>query len=1158
MIPPRMEAEVRKHGIISSGRGSALGIVGIWILGTLSPVLLLSPVSGASGTTTAYKIRVSLDPEQQSLRAEVTLPVPDSGTFKLHAGLEPQIDGGTLTRIATDNSGRVPTEEFRVHLDSDDSNRSPGAMTIRYAGVIHHPVESSSREYARSFSGSPGLISAEGVVLSQSAAWLPSFGEALVEFELEVELPATWTALSQGSLIHDETVQERRTVRWSCPHPMDDVYLIAAAFHVERRAAGAVEAMTYLRRPDRALADRYLTATAQYLDLYQRLLGPYPYSKFALVENFWETGYGMPSFTLLGPRIIRFPFILHSSYPHEILHNWWGNSVFVDWETGNWCEGLTAYLADHLIKEGRGQGTQYRRDSLSKYRSYVRGAKDFPLREFRSRHSASTEAVGYGKSLMLFHMLRRDLGDPEFARGLQRFYRKHRFTRASFDDLAQVFSEVAERDLVPFFSQWVDRTGAPALALTVTPSEAGSRASLEIRQTQAEAPYALKVPIAIHRDGSSAAEWRVVDLNESSVQVDLTDFAKVNRIEVDPNFDLFRRLDAAETPPTLSRLFGADRVVMVLPSEVSATASDSDDSPSKPVGSEAWKKFAEAWAKEPGVRVVDAAQFEEIPENEAVWILGANNSAIQHAKSILARRAGSLENTDDQKGNVDLSRRHAPAGEGCGVVVLDHPHRPELAIGWLYASDENALPGLARKLPHYGKYSYLAFSGAEPTNFNKGQWPITGSPLEWVRSGAPKALSLGTREALAVPRPVFDERVLKAHVEHLASDAMEGRGVGTQGLEQAANYIAEQFRTAGLEPLGDTKSSARSDYFEHFVLPRDPDGKPAILKNIVGVIPGSDPAWADQCVVIGAHYDHLGRGWPDVRSGHENKIHNGADDNASGVSVLLEVAKKLAKSEPRRSLVFVAFSGEEAGRHGSKHFAGRDHGPYHRDRVLCMINLDGVGRLEGRALQILGAGTAYEWPHIARGIGFTTGVDSKSIANDPGGSDQVSFHEVGIPAIHLFGGLHEDYHRSTDDADKIDGAGLVKVAVWLEEAVGYLSAREEPFKSQLGSGSPAAGREPASDGSQAPSTSRRVLLGTEPEFSFAGPGVKVAGITPNSPAAAAGIQAGDLLIAIDGHALTDLRGYSNRLRQYQPGDTVTVRLKRGDETLEVKTTLKAR
>lgn len=128
--------------------------------------------------------------------------------------------------------------------------------------------------------------------------------------------------------------------------------------------------------------------------MYSKLIGPYPYKKFALVENFWETGYGMPSFTLLGPKIIRFPFILHSSYPHEILHNWWANGVFVDLNAGNWNEGLTAYLSDHLVKEQRNQGVEYRRTTLQKYTDYVAKSKDFPIMEFRSRHSSATEAVG--------------------------------------------------------------------------------------------------------------------------------------------------------------------------------------------------------------------------------------------------------------------------------------------------------------------------------------------------------------------------------------------------------------------------------------------------------------------------------------------------------------------------------------------------------------------------------------------------------------------------------------------------------------------------------------------------------------------------------------------------------------------------------------------
>ncbi len=139
---------------------------------------------------------------------------------------------------------------------------------------------------------------------------------------------------------------------------------------------------------DDKLADKYLKMTGVYLKMYEDMLGPYPYSKFALVENFWETGYGMPSFTLLGEKIIRFPFIIYSSYPHELLHNYWGNSVYVDYDKGNWCEGITAYMADHMLKEQRGQGADYRRNTLEKFTDFVNTDNDFPLSEFLNRQQS--------------------------------------------------------------------------------------------------------------------------------------------------------------------------------------------------------------------------------------------------------------------------------------------------------------------------------------------------------------------------------------------------------------------------------------------------------------------------------------------------------------------------------------------------------------------------------------------------------------------------------------------------------------------------------------------------------------------------------------------------------------------------------------------------
>ena len=163
--------------------------------------------------------------------------------------------------------------------------------------------------------------------------------------------------------------------------------------------------------------------TKAYITMYEEMIGPYPYTKFATVENWFPTGYGMPSYTLLGGQVLRLPFIPYTSFGHEICHNWWGNSVFVDTAEGNWCEGLTVYCADYHYKEleSPDAAREYRRTLLKDYAAYTRDRQqDFPLSEFLSRHSGATRAVGYGKSMMVFHMVDRLIGRENFLAGIAR------------------------------------------------------------------------------------------------------------------------------------------------------------------------------------------------------------------------------------------------------------------------------------------------------------------------------------------------------------------------------------------------------------------------------------------------------------------------------------------------------------------------------------------------------------------------------------------------------------------------------------------------------------------------------------------------------------------------------------------------------------------
>ena len=417
-------------------------------------------------------------------------------------------------------------------------------------------------------------------------------------------------------------------------------------------------------------------------------------------------------------------------------------------------------------------------------------------------------------------------------------------------------------------------------------------------------------------------------------------------------------------------------------------------------------------------------------------------------------------------------------------------------MGWLVVDPPAAFPGMGRKLPHYGKYSYLAFEGDEPTNVVKGQWPTGDSPLfvdlrtEPDRGQPLPAMELASRPALIDLPPVFSQRRLMEHVTHLASEPLQGRGVGSAGLQMAAEYIAEQFAAAGLAPGGDAGS-----YFQSFTMEKGPDNSPVELSNVVGILEGAHDDWQDQMVVVGAHYDHLGLGWPDAHSGDEGTMHPGADDNASGVAVLLELAKAVAESDqPQRRLVFVAFSGEEAGRAGSRYFVEHPAG-LAADGIRGVINLDTVGRMGDKPVSILGTGTAEEWQHIFRGASYVTGVESRNVPESAEASDQMSFIEKGIPGIQIFTSAHSDYHRPSDTADKIDAAGLVKVATLAKEAVVYMGAREEPLTVTI---ERASGQDqPAARPAGGPSSGRRVRLGTVPDFAFPGPGVKVDQVRPD-------------------------------------------------------------
>jgi hypothetical protein len=382
-------------------------------------------------------------------------------------------------------------------------------------------------------------------------------------------------------------------------------------------------------------------------------------------------------------------------------------------------------------------------------------------------------------------------------------------------------------------------------------------------------------------------------------------------------------------------------------------------------------------------------------------------------------------------------------------------------------------------------------------------------------------------------------------IAFLAADAREGRGVGTPGLDAAAEYIAREFARIGLSQPWPT------GYFQEFTI--DSTASAAVhtgiggaaVKNVVGVLPGRGPL-AGQVVVLGAHYDHLGRGGPGGGSLDPDSlgvIHNGADDNASGTAALLEAARLLRGKlqGDRRTIVFVAFTAEESGLIGSSHYVRH---PVHAiDSTVAMLNFDMVGRLREDRLLALGAETAVEFSTLLDSLNTAYRFDLRASGDGWGRSDHASFYGARIPVIHFFTDTHEQYHRVTDDPETINGPGVARIASYAADLTRALAVRPERLTYVS-----VARPQPVAAGSGA-------ALGTIPDMSGNPGGVRLTGVRDGSPAATAGIQAGDIITRIGEHDVADLQGMTNALAAYKPGDVVDVVVRRGDDTRTFTVTL---
>jgi hypothetical protein len=678
-------------------------------------ILSAVPALGAAAEELAvisHQAEISFDVENHTVHITDKLEIPVGlEHLRLGQGFVVEIlrgaDGranppGLAVTSAEDEDGAYQ----RIDLEPLGLAGTGGRLTLVYKGKFFESVE--GVVFSRENVGGEitATIGDEGIYLSSSAKWLPRAEGTMVVFDLGIDTPEGFETVTQGRRTEHSVVAGRLRTRWVAEKPSDGVNLIANRYFVhEEPVRDGVTSFTYFLEDDARLRATYMERTKAYIAMYEEMIGPYPYTKFATVENWFPTGYGMPSYTLLGSQVLRLPFIPYTSFGHEIAHNWWGNSVFVDIEQGNWCEGLTVYCADYHYKELESDeaAREYRRTVLKDYAAYVKDpAQDFPLAEFKNRHSGATRAVGYGKSMMVFHMVDRMIGRENFLAGLRQVAAEHDYTKASWSHLITAFAETGGRDLDGFGDQWLLRPGAPELTLDAV--EFGTD-KVVFTLHQDDPGYILEVPVVLTSPEGLLEHVVTMEGTSKSFEIEA---GGITGLAVDPDCHLFRHLHQAEIEPTIRQVLSEKEPVFV-------TGAGSAEM------IEAAGNFATGFAEK------DEFEFHQdglVPDSGRSAIVINPPAAV--LKTLLP------EGLVVSGSTVFLEGKRYSLKDFDLVFAAAHPGDPQLTDLVILCDSVPRLEALAGRVGHYGKYSWLLLPAGQGRPL-RGNWPTGASPLMAVK-----------------------------------------------------------------------------------------------------------------------------------------------------------------------------------------------------------------------------------------------------------------------------------------------------------------------------------------------------------------------------------------------------------------------------------------
>ena len=668
-----------------------------------------------------YAVEVRVDPVEHLLSAEASVELeqlePERARrraaveLRLHPDLAVEsldVQGATVRKHktrrgrSTDESGIEPVTHRLIVQDAADTIR----VTLGYKGRLYQDVEAGEEQGQVHNFAMAAHVATEGLFLDEDGYWYPRLAESedvdhaltLADFELAVE-PVPGFELVAG--LEREAPSDDGRLHWSSPFPLHGLVLLGGPLERHSRRHGDIELHAVLARGKQSVAEDILAASAEYLDHYQKLVGPYPYGEFTVLEAFFSSGFAFPTCTqIVGSQLSEHKqYRRHGYLDHELLHNWWGNGLLVDPDDGNWCEGLASYAGNYYgyVLEGDEQGARKQRRDHSNFLSDIEPEHDLPLGSFGQDDGAG-RSIGYFKAAAVWHMLERKIGGEALFAGLRRLTAERMGKFTTWSHLQQAIEAESGQELDAFFEQWVRRGGAPLLELEAAEWRPGSD-HVTVTIAQGPTDFTLDVPLRLYYGDRAEDAIVTIERSVDTVQVPC-ESRGLTAIELDPDYHLFRKLKPEETMPTsmLTRR-GPDLLVVVPQGQLA----------------EGYQVVVDGWTHEVledekshkvTVRTANAVTIDELASAD-VLIVG---EAARHAtvQRFLERTRNPVR-WSQSSFSVEDEEYSGP--RQAVLLTVHHPDRPDDGVTVYYGNSPAALAN-ARVLTYYAN-SLLVYDTPE-------------------------------------------------------------------------------------------------------------------------------------------------------------------------------------------------------------------------------------------------------------------------------------------------------------------------------------------------------------------------------------------------------------------------------------------------------------